>query len=72
MSHSKMSPVTSRTRVADPGGGLPLPLLKLVKKKMAAALCHKFRESLGPLGQIYGSAAGFNPKPDTTTNFTLF
>ena len=38
--------------VADPGGGpearAPLPLLKLVKKKMATATSRKFRQSSGP------------------------
>ena len=36
--------------VADPGSGDqdPLPLLKLVKKKMAATWGRKFRESSGP------------------------
>ena len=46
--------------VADPGGPRrsrpPLPLLKLVKKNMAATRVRKFHESSAPLGQISGSA----------------
>ena len=43
--------------------GAPLPLLKLVKKMMVAALRRKFRESLPPplLGQISGSATVHSP-----------
>ena len=58
--------------VADPRGGpetrTPLPLLKLVQKKMAAATGHKFHESSGPPGQISGSATGTYPNIYTLIN----
>ena len=51
----------SRDPTGAPEARAPLPLLKLVKKKMATAAGRKFRESLGPLlGQISGSATGSN------------
>ena len=46
--------------VADPMGGpearAPPAPVKTGQKKMAATVDRKFRESLGPLGQISGSA----------------
>ena len=56
--HFKEVGNTQRT-VADPGGPWP-PLLKLVKKKMAATAGRKFHESSPPPGQISGSATEEN------------